>query len=120
AMVINGKTVFGARPHAIPIHQNREDVIVRQAVRGGEVLETKARQRLRCGSRSRRAMGTLRSGSGLSKSRRRKEHEHRYQQHNCSSALGYVLPHRVLKYSIRSLSSSLVRSLVRPCLSSGL
>ena len=76
---------------AVAIDADAEDVIVGQAIRGGEVLPAEARH----------VLGGAVSGDVAMTSNSESE---------CVS-------HSVLRYSIRSFSSSLVRSLVTPCLS---
>jgi hypothetical protein len=38
AIFVQAEAVFGARPNAVAVDQHAEDVIVGQAVRGGEIL----------------------------------------------------------------------------------
>ena len=117
-VLVNCQAVFRSRPDAVSINQHGENMIVGQAVGGGEVLKAEARQWLRRGRRRLRDMRFLRSRRGRLRGEkdRRDGRQHRANQER----LECKLFHRVLKYSIRSLSSSLVRSLVRPCLSLGL
>ena len=39
-VLIDGESIFGAGPDAVAIHQHGEDVIVGQAIGGGEVFKT--------------------------------------------------------------------------------
>src|ERR1019366_2174927 len=93
-ILVDRETVLRAGPNAVAIHKHGENVIVGQAVDGGVILKMVARHLGRRGVRQQRG------------SQKRSDCDYLF--------------HRVLKYSIRSFNSSLVRSLVRPCLSSGL
>src|ERR1700687_960637 len=93
-ILVDRQAVLRASPYSISLHQHRVEVVVGQAVGRGEVLKPVTRHR-----------------------RRRRESQRTGSQKHCDHA--YLL-HRVLRYSIKSFSSSFVKSLVRPCLSAGL
>src|SRR5581483_3399235 len=87
---VNSKAIVGSSPDAPAIDQHAVHVIVGQAIRGREVLPAKHRYVRRCSHGGERQSG------------------YSSEAKNRSS-------HNVLKYSIRSFSSSFVRSLVTPC-----
>lgn len=100
AVIELGEAVVSAGPDAVAVDEDGVDVIVGQAVGGCVIHEAVVGDGR--GARLRGALGGR--GEGC--------------QENAEDDRGFV--HRVLRYSIRSLSSSLVRSLVRPCRSWGL
>src|SRR5579875_1744323 len=90
ALFIQHQAIVRARPHAIAVHRDAVNAVIRQAICGGEVLPTKLRHALRvCGA-------------------------------NREKQNWYRAFHRRFKYSMRSFNSSFVKSLLMPCVSFGL
>src|SRR5581483_12521688 len=90
----HSQAFVGTGPNPLAVDQHAIHVVIRQAVCSGEVLPTEQRQFL---------------------GRRGRDQDNQPESGKPQSAF-----HKVFRYSMRSFSSSLVKSLVTPCVSLGL
>src|SRR5271157_4089653 len=122
-LFVQAQPVLRAGPDAVPIHEHAEDVVVGQAIGGGEVLPAKPRHVL--------------SGQGCREKQGQRGQPHIVSRPDCQDRMNRRASldrtaeggcpnikdsrlHNVFRYSIKSFNSSLVRSLVTPCVSLGL
>src|SRR3974390_826524 len=123
AVLVQANPVLCRRPDAVAVHQNIEHVVVWQAVGRGEVLPTIARH-----------VGSRRKQRNRNPSQQERHHKDLvtgapFKRPSFGRLSGVFTDnrqlttgncHNVLRYSIRSFSSSFCRSLVTPCVSFGL
>src|ERR1700751_5789837 len=115
-VLVESQTVVSSRPYAIAIHQDAIDVVVGKTIGASEVIPLKHRHVLRGGlanadghngqqdpATQRRNSGTLPCLASLDLT----------ADGGCPDMFRFRL-HNVLRYSMRSFNSSLVRSLVTP------
>src|SRR5271166_1641458 len=100
AVFVEAESVLRARPNAVSLHQHAKDAVIRQAVRNGEVLPAEMWHFLG--------------------SRQQNEHRKGKDRNESRKMHAQLAFHNVFKYSMRSFSSSFVRSLLTPCISFGL